>query len=108
MHFKNNNTNIDDSLDVFACHGVGSVWGVIAVGIFASAAINPAGVNGLIYGNYDLIKSQLIAVIVTGIYSFVVTAIILKILDAIMGLRVPDHEEIAGLDITQHGEKAYV
>jgi ammonium transporter, Amt family len=108
MHFKNNKTNIDDSLDVFACHGIGSAWGVIAVGIFASAAINPAGVNGLIYGNYDLIKSQLIAVIVTGIYSFVVTAIILKILEAIMGLRVPDHEEIAGLDITQHGEKAYV
>ncbi|MCE8423202.1 MAG: ammonium transporter [Candidatus Methanoperedens sp.] len=108
MHFKNKKTNIDDSLDVFACHGVGSAWGVIAVGIFASVAINPAGANGLISGNYDLIKSQLIAVIVTGIYSFVVTAIILKILDAKMGLRVPDHEEIEGLDITQHGEKAYV
>jgi Amt family ammonium transporter len=108
MHLKNNHTNIDDSLDVFACHGVGSIWGVIAVGIFASVAINPAGANGLIYGNYELIKSQLIAVIVTGIYSFVVTAIILKILDAKMGLRVPDHEEIEGLDITQHGEKAYV
>ena len=108
MHFKNNNTNIDDSLDVFACHGVGSIWGIIATGIFATAAINPAGVNGLIYGNYDLIKSQLIAVIVTGIYAFVVTAIILKVLNATMGLRVPDHEEIEGLDITQHGEKAYV
>lgn len=108
MHFKNKKTNIDDSLDVFACHGVGSVWGVIATGIFASVAINPAAVNGLIYGNYDLIRSQLIAVIVTGIYSFVVTAIILKILDAKMGLRVPDREEIEGLDITQHGEKAYV
>jgi Amt family ammonium transporter len=108
MHFKNNKTNIDDSLDVFACHGVGSIWGVIAVGIFATVAINPAGANGLIYGNYDLIKSQLFAVIVTGVYSFVVTAIILKILDATIGLRVPDHEEIEGLDITQHGEKAYV
>jgi len=108
MHFKNKNTNIDDSLDVFACHGVGSAWGVIAVGIFASVAINPAGANGLIFGNYDLIKSQIIAVIVTGIYSFVVTVIILKILNAIMGLRVADNEEIEGLDITQHGEKAYV
>jgi Amt family ammonium transporter len=108
MHFKNHKTNIDDSLDVFACHGVGSIWGVIAVGIFASLAINPDGANGLIYGNYDLIKNQLIAVIVTGIYSFVVTAVILKILDSIMGLRVPDQEEIEGLDITQHGEKAYV
>lgn len=108
MHFKNNKTNIDDSLDVFACHGVGSAWGVIATGIFASIAINPAGVNGLIYGNYDLIKSQLIAVVVIGIYSFVATAVILKILQAAMGLRVPDREEIEGLDITQHGEKAYV
>ena len=108
MHLKNNKTNIDDSLDVFACHGVGSIWGVIATGIFASLAINPAGANGLIFGNYDLIQSQIIAIIVTVIYSFVVTAIILKILDAKMGLRVADNEEIEGLDITQHGEKAYV
>jgi Amt family ammonium transporter len=108
MHLKNNKTNIDDSLDVFACHGVGSIWGVIATGIFASLAINPTGANGLIFGNYDLIQSQIIAIIVTVIYSFVVTAIILKILDATMGLRVADNEEIEGLDITQHGEKAYV
>jgi len=108
MHFKNKKTNIDDSLDVFACHGVGSTWGVIATGIFASEAINSAGVNGLIFGNYVLIQSQIIAVIVTGIYSFVVTAIILKVLDATMGLRVADNEEVEGLDITQHGEKAYV
>jgi len=108
MHLKNKRTMIDDSLDVFACHGVGSAWGVIATGIFASVAINPAGVNGLVFGGYDLIRSQLIAVIVTGIYSFVMTAIILKILNATMGLRVRDDKEIEGLDITQHGEKAYV
>lgn len=108
MHIKNKKTMIDDSLDVFACHGVGSAWGVIAVGIFASSAINPAGTNGLIFGNFSLIGSQFIAVVVTGIYSFAVTAIILKILDATMGLRVSDNEEIEGLDITQHGEKAYV
>ncbi|MCZ7401535.1 MAG: ammonium transporter [Candidatus Methanoperedens sp.] len=108
MHFKNKKTNIDDSLDVFACHGVGSAWGVIATGIFASEAINSAGVNGLIFGNYVLIQSQIIAVIATGLYSLVVTAIILKVLDATMGLRVTDNEEIEGLDITQHGEKAYV
>jgi len=108
MHLKNHKTNIDDSLDVFACHGVGSAWGVLATGIFASMAINSAGANGLIFGNFDLIKSQFIAVVVTGIYSFVMTVIILKILNATMGLRVPDDEEIEGLDITQHGEKAYV
>lgn len=108
MHFKNKKTMIDDSLDVFACHGVGSAWGVIATGIFASVAINSTGVNGLVFGGYDLIRSQLIAVVVTGIYSFVMTVIILKILNASMGLRVRDDEEIEGLDITQHGEKAYV
>lgn len=108
MHLKNHKTNIDDSLDVFACHGVGSAWGVLATGIFASMAINSNGANGLIFGNFDLIKSQFIAVVVTGIYSFVMTVIILKILNATMGLRVPDDEEIEGLDITQHGEKAYV
>jgi len=108
MHIKNKKTSIDDSLDVFACHGVGSAWGVIATGFCASVAINPAGANGLISGNFSLIKSQFIAVVVTGIYSFVMTVIILKILDAVMGLRVRDEEEIEGLDITQHGEKAYV
>jgi Amt family ammonium transporter len=108
MHLKNKKTMIDDSLDVFACHGVGSAWGVIATGIFASVAINPAGANGLVFGGYDLIRSQFIAVVVTGIYSFVMTVIILKILNATMGLRVRDDEEIEGLDITQHGEKAYV
>lgn len=108
MHLKNKKTMIDDSLDVFACHGVGSTWGVIATGIFASVAINSAGANGLVFGGYDLIKSQFIAVVVTGIYSFVMTVIILKILNATMGLRVRDDEEIQGLDITQHGEKAYV
>jgi Amt family ammonium transporter len=108
MHLKNKKTMIDDSLDVFACHGVGSTWGVLATGIFASVAINSAGVNGLIFGGYDLIKIQFIAVVVTGIYSFVMTVIILKILNATMGLRVRDDEEIQGLDITQHGEKAYV
>ncbi len=108
MHFKNHKTNIDDSLDVFACHGVGSAWGVLATGIFASVAINHAGANGLVFGSFGLIISQFIAVVVTGVYSFVMTVIILKILNATMGLRVRDDEEIEGLDITQHGEKAYV
>jgi len=84
MHIKNKKTTIDDSLDVFACHGVGSTWGVFATGIFASMAINSAGANGLIYGNFSLIKSQFIAVIVTGVYSFIMTVIILKILNATM------------------------
>lgn len=108
MHFKNHKTTIDDSLDVFACHGVGSAWGVIATGLFASLLINPAGANGLFSGNPDLIITQIIAVIVTAVYAFVVTAIILKVLDVTMGLRVREDEELEGLDISQHGEKAYV
>lgn len=108
MHIKNKRTSIDDSLDVFACHGVGSAWGLIATGIFASVAINSAGANGLIFGSFSLIKSQILAVVVVGVYSFIMTFIILKILNAVMGLRVRDNEEIEGLDITQHGEKAYV
>ncbi len=108
MHLRNKKTDIDDSLDVWACHGIGGTWGAIATGIFASVAINAAGADGLIYGNFALLKSQLIAVAATWIYSFVVTALILKVLDATMGLRVKSEEEVEGLDISQHGEKAYV
>lgn len=108
MHFRNKKTSIDDSLDVMACHGVGGIWGAIATGLFASIAINPAGIDGLVYGNAALLFKQLIAVAAVIVYSFIMTAIILKILDATMGLRVVDEHEIEGLDISQHGEKAYV
>ncbi len=108
MHLKNRKTMIDDSLDVFACHGAGSAWGVMATGIFASAVVNPLGKNGLLFGGHELIISQIVAITAAGIYSFVATTIILKILDSTMGLRVRDDEEIEGLDISQHGEKAYV
>ncbi len=108
MHLRNKKTNIDDSLDVWACHGIGGTWGAIATGIFASVAINAAGADGLIYGNFALFKSQLIAVAATWIYSFIATAVILKVLDATMGLRVKNEDEIEGLDVSQHGEKAYV
>jgi len=108
MHWRNKKSNIDDSLDVWACHGMGSTWGVIAIGIFATTLINPAGADGLFYGNTKLLQHQLIAVAVTWIYSFVMTVIILKVLDAVIGIRVHNDEELEGLDISQHGEKAYV
>lgn len=108
MHFRSKNTQIDDSLDVWACHGVGSTWGVLAVGLFASTLINPAGANGLFYGSQILLRSQIIAVAITWIYSFILTLIILKVLDITMGLRVKNEEEVEGLDVSQHGEKAYV
>jgi Amt family ammonium transporter len=98
---------VDDALDVWAVHGIGGTWGAIATGIFASLAVNSAGANGLIYGNPQQLLTQLIAVAVSWIYSGVMTFIILKAIDAVIGVRVPEEEEVLGLDTTQHGEVAY-
>jgi Amt family ammonium transporter len=95
---------IDESLDAFACHGMGGAWGAIATGIFASKAINPAGADGLIFGNPALVWTQFIAVATTGIFAFVVTLTIAKLIDMTIGLRVNDNEELVGLDISQHAE----
>jgi ammonium transporter, Amt family len=95
---------IDESLDVFACHGMGGAWGAIATGIFASKAINPAGADGLIFGNPGLVLTQLKAVAVIAVFAFIVTIIIAKLIDMTMGLRVKDNEELVGLDISQHAE----
>ncbi len=97
----------DDSLDAFGVHGVGGTWGAIATGLFASKAVNSAGNDGLFFGNPSLVVTQLIAVVVTWVFAFSVTYIILKILDATMGLRVSDEDEVLGLDLTQHGESGY-
>ncbi|MDD5474706.1 MAG: ammonium transporter [Candidatus Methanoperedens sp.] len=99
--------NIDESLDVWACHGIGGAWGAIATGIFATTLVNPAGANGLLYGNSGLLITQVIAVAVTWVYSFVVTFILAKVIDATIGLRVGEEEEAVGLDVSQHAEKAY-
>lgn len=95
----------DDSLDAFGIHGIGGIWGAIATGLFASIAVNPAGVNGLFYGNKELLIAQILSIIAAVVYTFIVTAIILKILDITMGLRITDDEELQGLDLSQHGEK---
>jgi Amt family ammonium transporter len=108
MHIRTKKTQIDDSLDVMACHGVGGIWGALATGIFASSAINSLGADGLIYGNAGLMIIQLKAIVAVLVYSTVMTVIILKVLDATMGLRVKDEHEVEGLDVSQHGEKAYV
>lgn len=94
---------VDDSLDVLACHGIGSTWGVLATGIFASI-----GAAGLLAGNSHQVTVQVIAIAVTWIYSFAVTFGLAKVIDAVMGLRVRDEEESVGLDISQHGEGAYM
>ena len=97
----------DDSLDAFGVHGIGGMVGTLATGLFAQTLINPSGGNGLLFGGHQMFLSQMIAVAVTGIYSFVVSVIILKIIDKTVGLRVDAESEVSGLDISQHGESGY-
>jgi Amt family ammonium transporter len=96
----------DDSLDAFGIHGIGGTLGAILTGIFADPAINEAG-KGLLYGNPGQLLTQLIAVIVTLLYSGIVTFMIFMLVKAITGVRVDNEHEIVGLDESQHGEKAY-
>jgi Amt family ammonium transporter len=98
---------VDDSLDVFGVHGVGGIIGAILTGVFATKAINPAGNDGLLYGNPGLVVTQLIAVVVVAAYAAVVTFILLKAIDLVIGIRVSHDEEALGLDASQHGEVAY-
>jgi ammonium transporter, Amt family len=97
----------DDSLDVVGVHGVGGTWGAIATGLFASKLINPAGNDGLFFGNPRQLGIQVIAVLATWIFAAVGTVVILSILKAIMGLRVAEDEELMGLDLSQHNERSY-
>jgi Amt family ammonium transporter len=97
----------DDSLDVVGVHGVGGIWGALATGLFASKAVNAAGADGLFFGNPGQLGIQFVAVMTTIIYSFVVSWILLKIVDAILGLRVDKSDEVAGLDLTEHQEAGY-
>ncbi len=98
---------LDESLDVWACHGMSSVWGMIAAGLFATVSVNADGANGLFFGNPGQIGVQILAVIVTIVFSFVVTYILAKLLNASIGLRVTPMEEEVGLDISSHGERSY-
>lgn len=97
----------DDSLDVFGIHGVGGMWGTIATGIFASAAINEGGANGLLFGNIDLFLVQGLYLAVCIIYAVIMTWILFKFVDALFGMRVDKQDELIGLDLTQHKEAAY-
>ena len=105
----------DDSLDVFGVHGIGSMVGMLLVGLLASAEVNPAiattfKVNGVLVslaGGIEQARNQIIAIAVTAIFAGVATIVILKAVDAVIGLRVEPEEEAAGLDVSQHGESAY-
>ncbi len=96
---------LDDALDVFAVHGIGGIWGALATGLFADAAIG--GADGLLFGDIRQFFVQVLAVVVAAAFSAVVTFGICKIIDATIGLRVLDEEEVLGLDTSQHGEIAY-
>ena len=97
----------DDALDAFGVHGVGGIWGALATGLFATTAVNSAGANGLFYGNPGLLWIQLKAVLVTLVYSGVLSFALLKIVDAVLGLRAPEQAERIGLDLTDHRETGY-
>ena len=106
MLWRNKVNKIDESLDVFACHGIGGIWGALATGIFATTAVNPVG-SGLIDGNGKQVLIQVAAIAVTMIFAFAMTWLLAKLVNVTIGLRVTPEEETVGLDISQHGERAY-
>jgi Amt family ammonium transporter len=94
-------------LDVVGIHGLGGTWGALATGLFASKAVNPAGANGLFFGNPGQLRIQFVSVIASMIFAFVMTLIILKVVDLIVGLRVTEEDEVRGMDVSLHNEAAY-
>lgn len=106
VHIKNR-FGWDDALDVWGVHGMGGVLGTILLGVFASTAINPAGVDGLIYGGTSFFMIQFVAVAGTSIYAFVFTYLMLKMIDTITPVKVSEEHECLGLDWAIHGENAY-
>lgn len=104
-NWRSSRNLFDDSLDVFACHGAGSMWGVVATGLFASAAIS--GVNGAIYGNLSFLGTEAFAIAVVSAFAFFGSYALLRVIGIFTPLRVTAEEEILGLDESQHGEDAY-
>jgi Amt family ammonium transporter len=102
------NRNLDESMDVWACHGMASSWGMLATGLFATVELNRGGANGLFHGNPGQLGLQCLAVVVTIAFCFIVTYVVAKLLDLSIGLRVSPMEEEVGLDISAHGERAYL
>ncbi|MFA6803968.1 MAG: ammonium transporter [Candidatus Methanomethylophilaceae archaeon] len=105
--FMRKKSGLDDALDVFGVHGIGGIWGSIATGIFALPAMVPAGYEGLIYGNTDLFLGQIVAVISTLVFCFVVSYLIIWVISKLMKVTMDETEEIIGADIIEHGEPSY-
>ncbi len=97
----------DDSLDAFGVHGIGGTWGSVATGLWATTAVNPAGANGLFYGETSLFYAQIISVIVAYALAIAGSYVLYRFVDAVFGLRADEEEEIAGLDLVEHGERGY-
>ena len=106
MRFRDRQ-KLDESLDVWACHGMASIWGMVATGLFATVSVNADGANGLFFGNPNQVCIQILAVLVTIVFSFTMTYILAKLLNISIGLRVTPMEEEVGLDISSHGERSY-
>ncbi len=105
--FMKSKFGYDDALDAFGVHGVGGFWGAIATGLWATKAVNPAGADGLFYGNPAQFAIQLKAALITVVYSLVVSYVLLKLVNLVLGLRVSEQEERIGLDLSDHREAAY-
>jgi ammonium transporter, Amt family len=100
-------TRVDETLDVLAAHGTAGLVGILFIGFFAEAAWNGVG-DGLFYGDAAQLGHQALAVLVTPVYAFVVTFALLKLIGLFTPLRATEHQEAIGMDVTQHGEEAYV
>ncbi|HEY6395542.1 MAG TPA: ammonia channel protein, partial [Candidatus Binataceae bacterium] len=97
----------DDALDVVGVHAVGGIWGALATGLFATTLINSGGANGLFFGNPHQLAVQAIAVVASIVFSFIGSFALLKLTDAVVGIRVVDEGEQMGLDLSEHDENAY-
>lgn len=97
----------DDSLDAFGVHGIGGTWGAVATGLWCSTEINPAGADGLFYGSADTLIAQLISIVVAYVFAIVGSYILFKVVSCFMQVRASENEEVSGIDIFEHGERAY-
>jgi ammonium transporter, Amt family len=102
-----NRLNFDDSLDVFACHGMAGLTGTLLLGVFSLKSVNAAGADGLLAGNAGLLGVQFLGVMVAAVFAFFATMIILRVLQAVLGLRPSSADEEIGLDLSDHGESGY-
>ena len=100
-------TRVDETLDVLAAHGTAGFFGILFIGFFAQKSWNGIS-DGLFYGNADQLLDQALAALAAPVYAFVATFVLLKVIGAVMPLRATDKEEAGGMDVTQHGEEAYV